>query len=71
MLERMVRRSRVRIGKNRFTGLPAVLAGVAVIVAAAGVTAAMSKAATALPDLVRETRELYLAVNGGRRRLEP
>jgi hypothetical protein len=71
MLERVIRRSRVRLGNNRFAGLPAVFAGVAVIVAAAGVTAAMSQAVTALPVLVRETRELYLSVTAGRRRLEP
>ena len=66
----MIRRSRVRLGKSRFAGLPAVFAGMAVLVAAAGASAALWRAATALPDLMRETRELYLAVNG-RRRLEP
>ena len=68
----MVRRSRVRLGKNRFSGVPAILIGSAAIVLAAGVTAALSKAATAMPEMIRETRELWLAVNGGgRRRLEP
>jgi hypothetical protein len=72
MLERIVRRSRVRLGKSKFTGLPAIFIGVAAVVTAAGVTAAMGKAATALPEMVRETRELLTVLNGGRRpRLGP
>jgi hypothetical protein len=72
MLERMIRRSRVRLGKSRFAGLPAVFIGIAVLVSAAGAAVALVKAAESLPNVLRETRQLWLAVTGQRRNnLEP
>jgi hypothetical protein len=72
MLESMLKRARVRLGKRvRFEGFPAILAGVACVVCAAGVAQALTKGATALPDLARETRKLWLAVRGERPSLGP
>ena len=70
--ERLVRGSRVRFGKDvRFRGVPAILVGVALIVAAAGVTAALEKAAPILPEMFREARELWRTVRGDRPELNP
>ncbi len=66
----MIRRSRVRLGKTRFTGLPAACIGLATVVAAGGAAVALVRAAGTLPELIRESRELWLAVTGTRRRLE-
>ena len=70
MLAKLVRQSRVRLGKNQFRGLPAVFVGAAAIVGAWGVATAMRRAAIAMPEFVRETRELMLAMRE-RHRLPP
>jgi hypothetical protein len=68
----LVRGSRVRLGKNvRFVGVPAILVGVACIVAAGRAMAVLEKAATILPDTLREARELWRTIRGDRRELYP
>jgi len=72
MFYQIVRRSRVRLGKRmRFEGAPAILAGIACIICAAGVAEALKRGATAVPDVLRETRELWIAVRGERRSIAP
>ncbi len=58
----LVKRSRLKIGKIDARGVPAILIGVAAIVAARGLTAALYKGATILPESLREARQLWLAV---------
>ena len=55
----------VEIGPFRASGVPAVLLGVAGIVIASGVTAALSKGATRLPETLGEARGLADALNAG------
>jgi hypothetical protein len=72
MLDRIVGRARVRLGKRlRFEGVPALMAGAAFIICAAGVAEALKRGATAFPDVIRETRELMLAARNRERRLPP
>jgi len=68
----LVRGSRIRFGKNvRFQGVPAILMGVACIVAAAGAASVLRKAAPILPDALREARELWKTIRADRRELNP
>jgi hypothetical protein len=68
----LVRGSRIRLGKNvRIAGVPAILMGVACIVAAAGAASVLRKAAPILPETLRETRELWKAIRADRRELNP
>ena len=61
-MEEMLRLSRVRLGKNvRFQGIPAILFGVACVIVAA----------RSLPETLRQARELWNAVGGERRELNP
>ena len=70
--ETLVRGSRIRLGKNvRLVGVPAILVGVACIVAAGGAMAVLKKAAPILPDTLREARELWRTIRGDRRELNP
>jgi hypothetical protein len=70
--ETLVRTSRIRLGKNvRFVGVPAILAGVALIVVAGGAMSALEKAAPILPETFREAREFWRTVRGERRELNP
>lgn len=70
--ETLVSGSRIRFGKDvRFRGIPAILVGVAFIVAAAGATAALERAAPILPDMLREARELWKTLRGDRHELNP
>jgi hypothetical protein len=70
--ERLVRGSRIRFGKNvRFTGVPAILAGVACVVAAGGAASVLRIAAPILPDMLREARELWKTIRADRRELNP
>ena len=70
--ETLVRGSRVRLGKDvRFIGVPAILVGVACIVAAGGAMAVLRKAVPILPDTLREARELWRTIRGDRRELNP
>ena len=62
----------MRFGKNvRFQGVPAILIGVACIVAAAGAASVLRKAAPILPETLRETRELWKTIRADRRELNP
>ena len=68
----LVRGSRIKLGKNvRFAGVPAILVGVACIVAAAGAMKALQKAAPTLPETLRESRALWRTIRGDRRELGP
>jgi hypothetical protein len=58
----LLKQSRFRAGRIDARGVPAILLGVAAIVAVRGLTAACYKAASLLPDTLREARELLLAV---------
>jgi hypothetical protein len=70
--ETLARGSRIRYGKNvRIVGVPAILIGVACIVAAAGAMSVLEKAAPMLPDTLREARELWRTIRGDRRELSP
>jgi hypothetical protein len=55
----------IEIGPLRATGVPAVLLGVTGIVLASGVTAALAKGATRLPETLGEARGLADALNAG------
>lgn len=70
--KRLARGSRIKLGKNvRIVGVPAILLGVAAIVAAAGAMKALQKAAPTLPETLREARSLWRTIRGDRRELSP
>lgn len=69
-LARIQRTFSLEIGPLRATGLPAILIGVTGIVLASGVTAALAKSATRLPETLSEARGLAEALSGGSRRLQ-
>jgi len=70
--KRLARGSRIKLGKNvRIVGVPAILVGVACIVAAAGAMRALQKAAPTLPDTLREARALWRTIRNDRRELGP
>jgi hypothetical protein len=58
----LVKTSRLRLGSLEARGIPAILLGVAAIVAARGLSGALYKAAAILPESLREARMLWLAV---------
>jgi hypothetical protein len=58
----LVKASRIRLGPLDARGVPAILLGVAAIVAASGASRSLYKAAAILPESLREARELWLAV---------
>ncbi|MBV8655772.1 MAG: hypothetical protein JO160_06965 [Candidatus Eremiobacteraeota bacterium] len=60
----------LEVGPLRATGIPAVLLGVSGIVLASGVTAALAKGATRLPETLSETRGLAEALNARSPRLK-
>jgi hypothetical protein len=62
----LAKRSRFRCGPLEARGVPAILLGVAAIVAARGLTAALYKGAAILPESVREAREFWLAIRSQR-----
>jgi hypothetical protein len=66
-----VKASRLRVGPVRARGVPSILIGVAAIVFAAGVGQALQLAARALPETIRETRDLMLVARGAQRELPP
>jgi hypothetical protein len=71
-VESLVRSSRIAAGKSvRVRGVPAVLAGVALIVLAAGTAKALERAATALPETLHELRALWKGLGCERRELRP
>jgi sulfite exporter TauE/SafE len=71
-VESLVRSSRIAAGKSvRVRGVPAVLAGVALIVLATGAAKALERAATALPETLRELQALWKGIGCERRELRP
>jgi hypothetical protein len=60
----------IEIGPLRARGVPAVLLGVTGIVLASGVTAALAKGATRLPETLGEARGLVDAMNARAPRLK-
>jgi hypothetical protein len=55
---RLMRTSRLKMGPVRATGVPAILLGSAAIVLAAGIARSLATLAPALPETLRETRNL-------------
>ena len=66
---RILRASQIRFGGARLRGAPAILAGVAGVIIAAGFTRALVVAAPALPEALRAARDLVDAARGEQRRL--
>lgn len=62
---RLQRTFSIEIGPLRASGVPAVLLGVTGIILASGVTAALTKGATRLPETLGEARGLADALNAG------
>jgi hypothetical protein len=60
---RVLRASRLRLGRFRAVGVPAILIGVAGIILAAGVSRSMGTVAPMLPETLRELKAL---VDAGR-----
>ena len=67
---RVLRASRLRFGRVRAMGVPAILIGVAGIILAAGVSRSMGTIAPMLPETLREMKSL---IEAGRdaRKLKP
>lgn len=66
----MQRAFSIEVGPLRATGVPAVLLGITGIILASGVTAALAKGATRLPETLGEARGLADALNAGSPRLK-
>jgi len=62
-LHRSYKTFTIEIGPLRATGVPAILIGVTGIVLASGITAALAKGATRLPETLSEARGLAEALN--------
>jgi hypothetical protein len=60
----------IEFGPLRASGVPAILLGVSGIVLASGITAALAKGATRLPETLSEARGLAEALNAGSPRLK-
>ena len=69
-LARLQRTFTIEIGPLRASGVPAILIGVTGIVLASGITAALAKGATRLPETLGEARGLAEAMNAGSPRLK-
>ena len=67
---RVTRTFTIEVGPLRATGVPAILVGVTGIVLASGVTAALAKGATRLPETLSEARGLTEALNARTPRLK-
>ena len=63
---RLVDESRLRVGTFRASGVPAVLIGVATIVFVSKFGDALKHAASALPETMREARNVMLLTRGAR-----
>lgn len=61
-MARLQRTFTLEVGPIRATGVPAILLGVSGIVLASGVTAALAKGSTRLPETLGEARGLAEAV---------
>jgi hypothetical protein len=68
-LARVQRTFTIEFGPLRASGVPAILVGVTGIVLASGVTAALAKGATRLPETLGQARGLAEALNSGSPRL--
>jgi hypothetical protein len=68
-LARVQRTFSIEVGPLRATGVPAILIGVTGIVLASGVTAALARGATRLPETLGEARGLAEALRTGSPRL--
>jgi hypothetical protein len=66
---RLQRTFTIEFGPLRATGVPAVLIGVSGIILAGGITAALAKSATRLPETLGEARGLAEALASGSPRL--
>jgi hypothetical protein len=66
----ILRASRLRVGKLRMSGVPAILFGAAAIVIAAGVAETLREAAPKLPETLREAKSL-LDAQRAKRALTP
>jgi hypothetical protein len=66
---RVQRTFTIEIGPLRATGVPAILVGVTGIVLASGITAALTKSSTRLPETLGEARGLAEALHAGSPRL--
>ncbi|HVN68658.1 MAG TPA: hypothetical protein VMU38_03265 [Candidatus Binatia bacterium] len=60
----------IEIGPLRASGVPAILLGVTGIVLASGVTAALARGATRLPETLGEARALAETIKAGSPRLK-
>jgi len=69
-IARLQRSFTIEVGPVRATGVPAILLGVSGIVLASGITAALSKGATRLPETLSEARGLAEAMIQGNPRLK-
>jgi hypothetical protein len=69
-LARLQRSFTIEIGPLKASGAPAILLGVTGIILASGVTAALTKGATRLPETLGEARGLAEALNAGSPRLK-
>ena len=67
---RVQRTFSIAVGPLRATGVPAILIGVTGIVLASGITAALAKGATRLPETLGEARGLAEALNARAPRLK-
>ena len=64
---RVLRASRLRVGRVRAMGVPAILIGVAGIILAAGVSRSMGTIAPMLPETLRELKSLVEAGRDARK----
>ncbi len=62
-IARLQRTFTLEVGPLRATGVPAILLGVTGVVLAGGITAALAKGATRLPEALGEARGLAEALN--------
>jgi hypothetical protein len=69
-LARLQRSFSLEIGPLRATGIPAVLVGVTGVIVASGVTAALAKSASRLPETLGEARGLADALGSRSPRLK-
>jgi hypothetical protein len=56
---RILRASRLRVGRVRATGVPAILFGVSAVILAAGVSRSLGALAPMLPETIRELKGLF------------
>ena len=69
-IARVQRTFTIEVGPLRASGVPAILVGVTGIILASGVTAALAKGASRLPETLGEARNLADALNAGSPRLK-